>query len=216
MKDKLIIFDMDNTILQSKIDFTWMLKDVYAILDRHHLEKCHARTVSETITKFCRCPEYDKELEDELWRKVCEVEAVGLDKAVGEPGAAEALDYLAQYAEMALLTNNTDEAIGNNLERLGLSRSLHYVAGRNSVGLLKPEPDGMLHVMRQFPSIPASQVITVGDAIIDAQAAERAGIMFVAYNRSRMEKWQEYDIHPLLELHQWDKAACDSIRRLFD
>ena len=216
MKDKLIIFDMDNTILQSRIDFDWMLREVNAILAEYGREDCFARTVAETITRYSQCPAYDEAVGKRLWDKVCEVEAVGMDKAINEPDAAEALDYLSQFAELALLTNNTDAAIGDNLDRLGLSRNLHYVAGRNSVPLLKPSPLGMLHVKEQFPDIPLSRTMAIGDAIIDAEAAEAAGIMFVAYNRSRMENWLKYNIYPLLELHQWNKDSCDSILRLFD
>lgn len=51
--------------------------------------------------------------------------------------------------------------------------------------------------------------------MIDAQAAEAAGIGFVAYNRSRMENWAEWNIVPLLQLTQWDKEACDLIRELW-
>lgn len=216
MKNKLIIFDMDNTILQSHIDFDWMMKEVMAILHEHGLDKYRARTVAQTITLFCQSPDYDPELEQLIWDKVCQVETEGMDKAVAEPGAVEALSYLSRYAYLAVLSNNTDAAIGDNLERLGLAAYLNCVAGRNSVPLLKPSPLGMLHIKDMFPDIELAHTVTVGDAIIDAQAAEAAGIKFVAYNRSRSENWQKFAIKPLLELHQWDKTSCDALRRICD
>ena len=39
MKDKLIIFDMDNTILQSRIDFPLMTREVTKIMLAHGLDK---------------------------------------------------------------------------------------------------------------------------------------------------------------------------------
>ena len=73
----------------------------------------------------------------------------------------------------------------------------------------------MLFVKSQYPTITLANTLTIGDAMIDAQAAEAAGIGFVAYNRSRMENWAEWNIVPLLQLTQWDKEACDLIRELW-
>ena len=216
MKDKLIIFDMDNTILQSKIDFGWMSKEVMALLESRGFGAYRRETVAQTITAFCQSEDCDQELVDRIWDKVCEIETVGMDKAVSEPGAAEALTYLSQYAELAVLSNNTNAAIGDNLSRLGLAPHLSYVAGRNSVPLLKPSPLGMLHVMKQYPDIDKKNVITIGDAMIDARAAEAAGIKFVAYNRSRPEAWDELGIVPLLRLKEWTRESCDMLRSVFD
>ena len=215
MKDKLIIFDMDNTILQSRIDFPLMTREVTKIMLAHGLDKyCH-HSVATRMVEFTNSADYDEKVAEEIWQKVAEVEAEGLDQAVLEPGAIEALDYLGQYAELAVLSNNTDSAIGDNLNRLGISPYLTFVAGGNSVPNLKPSPDGMLFVKSQYPTITLANTLTIGDAMIDAQAAEAAGIGFVAYNRSRMENWAEWNIVPLLQLTQWDKEACDLIRELW-
>lgn len=93
--------------------------------------------------------------------------------------------------------------MADNLNRLGIAPYLTFVAGRNSVPNLKPSPDGMLFVKSQYPTITLANTLTIGDAMIDAQAAEAAGIGFVAYNRSRMENWAEWNIVPLLQLTQW-------------
>ena len=80
---------------------------------------------------------------------------------------------------------------------------------------LKPSPTGMLYVKEQFPEIDLANTLAVGDAMIDAQAAAGAKIGFVAYNHSRIENWEKWGIHPLLQLDKWDAEACDSIRRLW-
>ena len=215
MKDKLIIFDMDNTILQSKIDFPLMSREVNKIFSAHGLEKYGHNSVATGMVIFAKSPDYDQSIADEIWKRVAEIEAEGLDKAVLEPGAIEALDYLNQFAELALLSNNTDSAIGDNLNRLGIAKYLTYIAGRNSVPNLKPSPDGMLLVKKHYPHVSLNNTLTVGDAMIDAQAAEAAGIGFVAYNRSRLENWPKWNITPLLQLTQWDLNACESIRGLW-
>ena len=217
MKNKLIIFDMDNTILQSRIDFPKMKREVWHMLDDLGLPQFKCKSTADSIMHYTQSPCYDPHIGEEMWRRVGEIEDEGLLAAVMEPGAVEALDYLQNYAELAVLTNNTDFNLDDNLGRLGILSYLSCVAGRDKVGrVLKPEPGGMEWVMAQYPHIPREKVATVGDAWNDAAAAEAAGIAFVSYNRSRQERWDELGVSPLLRLTQWDRTACDSLLELLD
>lgn len=217
MKNKLIIFDMDNTILQSRIDFPKMKRVVWRILDELGLPECKCRSTADSIMHYTLSPHYDPQVADEMWRLVGEIEDEGLLAAVMEPGATEALAYLCDHAELAVLTNNTDYNLAENLGRLGILSYLSCVAGRDKVGrVLKPEPGGMEWVMAQYPAVPKERVVTVGDAWNDAVAAEAAGVAFAAYNRSRCESWDELNIKPLLRITRWDRAACDALLGLLD
>lgn len=211
MKEHLIIFDMDNTLLQSHIDFPLMKQTVHALLESHGLERYKRFSTANTILAFTDSPDYDADLAKQMWHEVALLENEGLKQSVLEPLATEALAYLGKYAELAVLTNNTDYNLEENLGKLGLLPYLSCVAGRDSVPRLKPAPDGMLWVAAQYPQIPLSNVITVGDAINDAQAAHAAGIPFVAYNRSRMEDWTKWEFPPRLQLHGWDRSSCDRL-----
>ena len=216
-QDKLIIFDMDNTILQSRIDFPKMKAEVWRILDELGLPQFKCKSTADSIMHYTQSPYYDHEAAEKMWRRVGEIEDEGLLAAVMEPGAVAALAYLQQYAELAVLTNNTDFNLSDNLGRLGILSYLSCVAGRDKVGrVLKPEPGGMEWVMAQYPSILRRRVVTVGDAWNDATAAAAAGIAFVAYNRSRQENWDELGIVPRLRLTQWDLQSCDAILELMD
>lgn len=217
MKDKLIIFDMDNTILQSRIDFPKMKREVWRILDELGLPQYKCHSTADSIMHYTQSPHYDVNVAEDMWRRVGEIEDEGLLAAVMEPGAVEALAYLHDRAELAVLTNNTDFNLADNLGRLGILSYLSCVAGRDSVGrILKPEPGGMEWVMAQYPEIPREQVVTVGDAWNDAVAADAAGIAFVAYNRSRREAWDELGITPLLRLTEWSREGCDALLSLLD
>ena len=217
MKNKLIIFDMDNTILQSRIDFPKMKREVWRILDELGLPQFKCLSTADSIMHYTQSPHYDQHVAEMMWRRVGEIEDEGLLAAVMEPGATEALAYLQEHAELAVLTNNTDFNLDDNLGRLGILSYLSCVAGRDKVGrVLKPEPGGMEWVMAQYPQICRDNVITVGDAWNDAAAADAAGIGFVAYNRSRQERWDELGIKPLLRLTQWDRDSCDALLELMD
>ena len=211
MKEKLIILDMDNTILQSHIDFPLMRERIYAILEENGAGDCKRHSVADTLTVYADSAGYDAALADKMWRIVADLEERGLDQAVLEPGAEEALAYLARYARLAVLTNNTDENLAMQVQTLGILPYLSFVAGRGSVPRLKPAPDGLLYIMRQFPGIPRGQVIAVGDATIDAISAAAAGIVFAAYNRSRKEQWEAHGLRPALRLTAWSQDACDAL-----
>ena len=214
MKDKLLIFDMDNTLLHSRIDFSRMHREVELLLRQSGLSRYIQRSVAQSILDFSRSPDYDPELEKAIWARVAEIEAAGLERAVLEPGALAALAELQDFAELAVLTNNADSAIGANLLRLGLAPYLSLAWGRDSVPCLKPAPEGIILIRENYPDISAEHTLMIGDAMIDAQAAAAAGIGFVAYNRSREENWRSFGIRPLLQLRQWDEQACAAIRGL--
>lgn len=214
MKDKLIILDMDNTILQSRIDFALMRARVYAILEENGLAAYKRRSVADTLSAYADAPEYDAALAASIWREVAEIEDRGLEQAVLEPGAAEALAFLAGHAELAVLTNNTDANLAAHLGALGILPYLSRVAGRDSVPRLKPAPDGLLYLMAQFPQIRRERVVAVGDASIDAVSAAAAGVAFAAYNRSRGEQWDELGLKPALRLTAWTTEACRAVLSL--
>ena len=213
-KDRLVIFDMDNTILQSNIDFVQMQDFLAARLHERGLQRYIAPTPAATLQRFAESAEYDAELDRLLWAEVARLEDVGMQNAVLEPGAAAMLAELSGYAELAVLTNNTDFQLADNLSRLGILHHFSCVVGRDTVGKLKPNPAGMQWILRQYPAIAPQCVVTVGDSQIDAQAASAAGLSFVAYNRSRTEDWLQAGIAPLLCLQRWDAAAICALREL--
>ena len=214
MKDKLIIFDMDNTLLRSRIDFPKMRAAVYALLEAQGLAQYERGSTANTILAFTESQDYDPILAEEMWRQVAWIENEGLEQSVLEPYALEALEKLEPYCELAVLTNNTDYNLKENLGRLGLLPYLSCVAGRDSVPRLKPSPDGLLWVAAHYPDIPPERIVTIGDAMNDAQAAHAAGFAFVSYNNSRMEDWETNGVQPLLQLTRWDPPACRQILAL--
>ena len=216
MKDKLIIFDMDNTLLQSRIDFVLMKQVVYETLDQLGLPQYKHRSVAHTMQIYMASPEYDPVLVAELWERIAAIEEAGMEQAVMEDGAIEALAYLHEFAELAVLTNNTDKNLGYHLGRLGILPYLSCVAGRDMVKELKPAPEGMRYVMNRYPSISPRHTVTVGDAWNDATAAKATGIGFVSYNKSRPEKWDALGIQPLLRLTVWNEAACRALLHVME
>lgn len=214
MRGKLLIFDMDNTVLRSGIDFGRMCAVVHEILDQEGYACYKQPTAARSMLAYKQSPDYDPALAARLWQAIEEVEAEGLGRAVAEPGAAEALAYLSGQAIVTILTNNTDQAAAENMQRLGLAAYCDLIVGRDSVPLLKPSPEGFLQIMAAYPEIKPSHILAVGDAANDAHGAQAAAIGFAAYNNSRAEDWEGWGIRPLLRLTAWNRQACDALLKI--
>lgn len=210
-KDKLIIFDMDNTVLRSRIDFDKMRRTVHAIFDEIGCPQYKLAATARSMVAYELSPDHDPEVSKRIWAEIAQIEAVGLYQAVLEPGAAEAMAYLSGHASLAVLSNNTDQSVRENMERLGVSACFDLILGRDSVPHLKPSPDGFLQIMSAYPQLNPYHIVTVGDAANDAQGAAAANIGFIAYNNSRQEDWQRWGIEPLLRLTAWDRPSCDAL-----
>lgn len=96
-----------------------------------------------------------------------------------EPGLRETLQELHGRVELAVCTNRSSsmEAL---LETFGLEGYFSCVMTAGKVKNPKPHPEPLLKVLEHYGLAPA-QAVFVGDSDVDRQAAEGAGIPFVAY-----------------------------------
>jgi phosphoglycolate phosphatase len=91
------------------------------------------------------------------------------------PGIAETLDGLTKEGlTLAVLTNKPQNATNEILERLGLARRFAEVIGGDTAAGRKPDPAGLLSIARDAGTLPA-ETLLVGDSAIDLRTAHRAG-----------------------------------------
>lgn len=216
MKDKLIIFDMDNTLLNSCIDFQLMKDEVAGILQKEGVFLDKDKPVAYALSCLKTDGFLNDDLEKAVWQKISEIENMGLTEAVLEPGTEKMLNNLSRYFELSVLSNNMNDAVHDCLRRLEVINYFNVICGRDVLPALKPNPAGMKYIMSQYPQIEPANVIAVGDALIDAAAAYAAGIRFVAYNCSRLEQWHKAKKEPVLYLSEWSEASCAKIIDMFD
>ncbi len=69
--------------------------------------------------------------------------------------------------------------IENTLAREKLLDRFDAIVGGRDVTRLKPDPAGLFRVLTQL-GVEADEAIYVGDHVVDAEAAERAGVSFIA------------------------------------
>ncbi len=211
MKTKLLIFDMDNTLLHSRIDFALMKQEVGRMLDAAGIYFDYHRPVSDNLSALLAEGQLSQSLNQKIWQRISEIESDGLAAALLEPGVEAVLRQLSAQFQLAVLSNNMDLAVHQCLHQLAVAQYFSLICGREAVPALKPRPDGVRFICQAFPHVPVQNTWMIGDALIDAQAAFSAGIGFIAYNRSRDEDWRKTAGKPQLYLHRWDEAATAAI-----
>ena len=216
MFDKLIIFDMDNTLIHSHLDFTLMKAESLRLLKEGGHRPDETLPLTQIMDICKQSGHLSTALEARIWSRIDDIEYDGLKNAIIEPGIEQVLEFLGADAHIVALTNTKEEAACMTMEKLGLTRWLEHIMGRGSAPQLKPAPGGMLSLLACYPHITAGNTLAVGDAIIDLLAARAAGLLFCAYNRSRFEQWPAFEHKPDLQLSNWEKSAAQSMLALLD
>jgi phosphoglycolate phosphatase len=152
---KAIIFDMDNTILRSRIDFPAMKVDVFELLIHHEILDrqfpLHEHTIA-TLLESCRVTGIMSEsVERLMWDRVAQWEREGMLDADLESGALELLEMLQDRYHLVILTNNARQAALDALELTGVTSCFEHIVGREQMQALKPSPSGIQYIMNHYP-----------------------------------------------------------------
>lgn len=104
-----------------------------------------------------------------------------------EPGLTSSLQELSSRMPLAVATNR-GTSMPEILEHFNLKSYFSTVVTSRDVDRPKPSPD-MLFLAAERLAIRTEQLLFVGDSILDQQAADAAGIRFVAYRSSIEAEW---------------------------
>ena len=152
-----LIFDLDNTLVDSQLDFDQMRRDMDLPAGQPILESI----VQLPAERAARCREI-------LHRH----EQVGAERATLLPGARELLAEVTRRGiHQAIATRNSRSIAEATLRRVGIS--IEVVLTRDC-GPIKPDPWPVLHACRQWGLTPA-EVAVVGDFKFDVQCGRSAG-----------------------------------------
>jgi phosphoglycolate phosphatase len=176
----LIIFDLDNTLVHSQINFAGMRAAIGNLLREQNVtqennEELRRFSVGEMIT---RAAEKDAAIAETAWNLVLDFEREGMAKATVEADAAATLKVLSERKfKLAILTNNARAATIDALKKFDLLHYFDLVLSRDEVPM-KPDAGGILYAKSTFK---AERVFHVGDAWLDGVAANRADVPFIAF-----------------------------------
>ncbi len=179
----IVVFDLDNTLVHSRIDFLGIRR---AVIDRLlEAGAIHERPGNPRVRAIPEWLEvarqHEPALASELWEVVDRFEREGMLHGTVETDARATLDVLrARGMALAVLTNNSLASAEAALERFDLRAGLDLVLARDVVADLKPSGAGVAAAHQQLGGGP---IYVVGDSYIDGLAAERAdvGARFIAF-----------------------------------
>jgi phosphoglycolate phosphatase len=175
-----LIFDLDGTLIDSKLDLALSINATLKNLGRAPL--AHERIfgmvgsgASVLVQRALGLKDVtDAEVETGLAYFLNYYRSHMLDNTVPYPGVREGLALLHNYP-MAVLTNKPVNFSRAILDGLGLSRYFRFVYGGNSFEKKKPHPMGVETLLRELAFQPREAMI-VGDSEIDIQTARNSGI----------------------------------------
>ncbi len=173
-----LIFDLDGTLIDSKLDLALSVNATLAELGRNPLphEQIFSYVGQGAPALIARAlgsaaSEEDCRLGLEFFIKY--YSAHKLDNTVLYPGVRETLEAL-NGMPMAVFTNKPVRVSRSIVQELGVASHFRFVYGGNSFERKKPDPMGVESILREFGAAP-SQVMIVGDSEVDVQTARNAG-----------------------------------------
>jgi phosphoglycolate phosphatase len=179
----IVVFDLDNTLVHSRINFLGIRR---ALIERLCLAGALAEPPADprvrAIPEWLDLAEaHDPGLARELWGLVDRFEREGMLHGTVESDARQTLDRLrGRGFRLAVLTNNSLASSEAALRRFELRAPLDCVLARGLVPELKPSGAGVAQAHRALGGGPT---FVVGDSYIDGLAAQRArvGARFVSF-----------------------------------
>jgi len=180
----LYLFDFDYTLADSSAG---IVKCFQETLQKLGLPMVDANTICRTIglpmREAVKCITQDaRESACDRFIEVYKQEADRYMTPMTEfyPATISLLTALkANGAKIGIISSKTRHRILEKFTEEGCAHLIDYMLGSNDVKNLKPHPEGIIAAMRHF-SLPKSAVLYTGDSLVDAQAAQNAGVDFAA------------------------------------
>jgi phosphoglycolate phosphatase len=180
---RLIVFDLDGTLVDSARDLASGVNDMIARLfpGTEPLSESEVRGfIGEgarlLVTRSLAHRGLVHDLEDALHEFLLAYRARMLETTRPYPGVVEVLDALSRHT-LAVLTNKPGDLSRAIVEGLGLASRFARVYGSGDVPR-KPDPAGLRRLMAETGHGPADTVM-VGDSAVDVLTGRAAGVRTV-------------------------------------
>jgi phosphoglycolate phosphatase len=181
---RLIVFDLDGTLIDSRLDLTNSINAMLTEFGRPPLPEALIATyigdgAGMLVRRALGDPDDETLVENALQHFLAHYREHKLDHTYVYPGVFQSLEAMRVTAEgsprrMAVLTN---KPIGPSVaicDALGLSPYMFRIYGGNSFATKKPDPEGLNTLIREAEVSP-QETLMVGDSSVDILTARRAG-----------------------------------------
>ncbi|MHA1441029.1 MAG: HAD family hydrolase [Candidatus Heimdallarchaeota archaeon] len=195
-----IIFDFDNTLVKSHINFP-ALKIAMAQVARSvgldfgkDEEIPHKYTAGQMITEAETFDNTDElNLVTNLWKLVEDHERKGMVGLTIDDEVFSMLNFLLEKKyTVTLLTNNSREPTLEVLKKYDMEKYFQLVIAREDVSKMKPDKEGLDLILNKL-SLNREESVFIGDSWVDGQAAKNANVLFILF-RDEFLSEEKYDI----------------------
>ena len=177
----LLIFDLDGTLIDSKLDLAHAVNATRAHMGLAALE--HERVYSYVgngapvlIRRVLGEQATESQVQEALEFFLEYYREHYLDYTTLYPGVKDSLDRLRGAGkQMAVLTNKPVRLSKAIIDGLGVGPNFFRVYGGNSFDFKKPHPIGVETLMQEA-GVDAGRTLMIGDSSVDIQTAINAGI----------------------------------------
>lgn len=179
---KLILFDLDGTLVDSSVDITNALNYAlgpynFAPLTKEEVIKLVGEGVTRLIEKLVG--NMDISVVDDVKDRFLEHYNLHIvDHTREYPGVRETLEALSAYKK-AIISNKREALSIKTLEGLGLAGYFDLVIGSDTTPEKKPSPAPILWALSKL-AISPEEAVMVGDSNFDVDAGKAAGVTTIA------------------------------------
>lgn len=211
---KLIIYDLDGTLIDSSKDISnslnWALKElgfseVSELLIRSHVGSGILPLIQNVLKEAS--PDHQIPQDGILERAISLYRSYYSDHLLDEtklyPGVKTVLDFFKEKKQ-AVITNKSIEFPRRILKGLGIDHYFFEVIGEDQKLPKKPAPDSVLKLLR-FTKTNRNEAILIGDSMIDIQTAKNAKIKVIAVTYGFDSKAQIEACQPDWMINQLDE-----------
>jgi phosphoglycolate phosphatase len=183
---KVIVFDCDGVLLDSKSANVHFYDHILARFDRHGVrpdqqEYVHMHSAQESLRYLLG----DGEVFEEAWSYCQQMDFRQFHAFLQtEPGLVPFLRALKPCYHIALATNRT-VSTREVLSHFFLDQYFDQVVTAADVAFPKPHPESMERILDNF-SVSAEEVLYIGDSQVDEALALATRVVFVAYKNPQL------------------------------
>ncbi|MDX9714984.1 MAG: HAD-IA family hydrolase [Dissulfurispiraceae bacterium] len=205
---KLLIFDLDGTLVDSSID---LCNSINHAIKPYGVEPLTVqKTISligEGVTRLMEkaAVKYSipaSELGAILARFLAYYDSHLLDNTLLYPGVKETIESLGSIKKVVVTNKRTEQSV-KILKGLGILNHFSLVLGSDSLTEKKPSPMPLMHAMKEFGAA-RHEAVMIGDSTYDIDAGRAAGIKTVAltwgYRPADLLKDADFLISSIAEL----------------
>jgi phosphoglycolate phosphatase len=179
---RLIVFDLDGTLIDSRADLVASVNATLAHLGRHPLpDAVIASYIGDGVQMLVRRalgdPEHEEIVTDAVSFFLTYYRVHKLDHTYVYEGVLDALAAIARAlpdTSIAVLTNKPVRPSEEICAALRLAPHCFRIYGGNSFETKKPDPLGLETLMREAAATP-EQTLMIGDSDVDVLTARNAG-----------------------------------------